>query len=115
MAKQLVCDELWAIIEPLLPARRRRKRNPGRLATPDRVCLEGIVFVLLTGIQWEHFPQQLGCCGMTLWRRLRGWQAVGVWDRVHRELLRRLNAADQLDWSRAVIDSGSVRAVGGAN
>ena len=116
MAKTLVSDELWSMIEPLIPVKPRRERNTGRYPTPDRACLTGILFVLLTGIQWEHLPQEMGCgCGMTCWRRLRDWQDAGVWQRLHEKLLAHLNAASKIDWSRAVVDSSSIRAVGGAN
>lgn len=115
MAKPLLDDDLWALIEPLIPVKERRKRNPGRLPKAPRPCLEGILFVLKTGIQWEMLPTQFGCCGMTCWRRLRDWHRAGVWDDLHRLLLSRLNAADQIDWSRAVIDSVNLRAVGGAS
>jgi transposase len=115
MAKPLLDDALWAIIEPLIPARPRRFKHPGRKRVPDRACLTGIIFVLLTGIQWEMLPQEMGCgCGMTCWRRLAEWQRAGVWQRIHEELLARLNQADMIDWTRAVVDSSSVRAVGGA-
>ena len=60
-------------------------------------------------------PQELGCgSGMTCWRRLRDWQAAGVWDRLHRALLDRLGEADQIDWERACLDSASVPAKKGA-
>ena len=113
MAKPLLTDELWALIEPILPKRPPRPKG-GRPPVPDRQALTGILFVLRTGIPWEYLPQEMGCgSGMTCWRRLRDWQAIGVWDRIHRVLLNRLNTADQIDWSRAVVDSGSVRAVFG--
>lgn len=115
MARTLLTDELWAFVEPFIPQKKRRAKNPGRKPIEDRKCLEGILFVLMTGIPWEYLPTQFGCCGMTCWRRLRDWQAAGVWERIHRALLRELRAADQIDWSRAIVDSGSVRAVGGAN
>ena len=115
MAKPLLDDALWEIIEPVLPKRSRRFRHPGRKRVPDRACLTGIIFVLLTGIQWERLPQEMGCgCGMTCWRRLAEWQREGVWQKVHEVLLAKLNAAEQLDWSRAVVDSSCVRALGGA-
>ena len=115
MAKPLLDDGLWAIIEPVLPRTVRRFKHPGRKRVPDRACLTGILFVLLTGIQWEMLPQEMGCgCGMTCWRRLDEWNKAGVWQRVHEILLAKLNAAEQIDWSRAVADSSSVRAVGGA-
>ena len=114
MAKPILDDQLWEIIEPLLPARKRRFRYPGRKAVPDRAALTGILFVLRTGIGWEYLPQEMGCgSGMTCWRRLRDWQKAGVWDKIHRALLSKLCAADQIDCSRAVVDSASVRAVFG--
>jgi transposase len=116
MAKPLLDDGLWAIIEPVIPKKPRRFRHPGRKRLPDRASLTGILFVLLTGIPWEYLPQEMGCgSGMTCWRRLAEWQASGVWQRVHEILLARLNAADRIDWSRVVVDSSSVRAVGGAS
>lgn len=113
MAKPLVDDDLWAVVEPSLP---RWKPCPkgGQPRKSDRVCLAGIIFVLKTGIGWEHFPQEMGCCGMTLWNRLAEWQQAGVWDRIHRVLLAKLNGANLIDWSRAIVDSGTIRAVGGA-
>ncbi len=74
-----VSDALWGRIEPLLPRRQRRFRYPGRKPFDDRLALQGILFVLHTGIGWEHLPQELGFgCGMTCWRRLRAWQEAGV-------------------------------------
>ena len=114
MAKPLLDDELWAVIEPLfLPAKPRRFRYPGRQPLDPRSVLTGILFVLKTGIQWERLPQEMGCgSGMTCWRRLRDWQKTGVWSQVHQVLLTKLRQADQLDWSRAVVDSAFVRALG---
>ena len=116
MAKPLLSDELWNAIEPLIPKKKRRIGRPGRKPMPDRACLTGILFVLVTGIPWERLPQEMGCgCGMTCWRRLEHWQRRGVWKEVHELLLARLNAADRIDWSRGIVDSSSVRALGGAN
>ncbi len=114
MAKPLIADELWAMIEPLLPPTPRRFRFPGRKRLDNRRALTGIVFVLKTGIGWEDLPQEMGCgSGMTCWRRLHEWQAAGVWQRLHEVLLAKLNSAEQIDWSRAVVDSSSVRALKG--
>lgn len=114
MAKPLIDDDLWALIEPLIPVKPRRYRYPGRKPLPPRQALTGIVFVLKTGIPWEDLPQEMGCgSGMSCWRYLRDWQAQGVWQRLHEVLLARLQGAHCIDWSRAVIDASSVRAVGG--
>lgn len=114
MAKPIVSDALWEIVEPLIPKVERRFRYPGRKRIPDRQVLAGILFVLMTGIPWEHLPQEMGCgSGMTCWRRLNEWQQQGVWARLHEVLLAKLNAADQIDWHWAAIDSSHVCAVGG--
>src|ERR671916_155297 len=114
MAKALVSDELWALVAPLLPPPRPRPKG-GRPPVDDRKALAGILFVLRTGIPWEMLPQEMGCgSGMTCWRRLRDWQRAGVWHRLHQGLLDRLGERDQLDWSRASVDSALVRAKGGA-
>ena len=115
MARQLVSDQLWGFVEPLIPRVPRRHRFPGRKRVDDRKVLTGILFVLRTGIPWEYLPQEMGCgSGVTCWRRLREWQEAGVWQRLHELLLAKLNEADLIDWSRAVIDSSHVRAFGGA-
>jgi len=106
----IVSDELWSLIEPLLP-QPGPKLVEGRPRIPDRKALCGILFVLHTGIQWEYLPQELGFgSGMTCWRRLAAWNEAGVWDQLHLVLLKKLRAAKKLDWSRAVIDSSHVRA-----
>jgi len=113
MAKPLLTEELWLCIEPLIPKRVVSPKG-GRPAVPDRAALTGILFVLKTGIPWEYLPRELGCgCGMTCWRRLRDWQQSGVWQKIHEMLLAELRAADAIDFSRAVADSSSVRAVFG--
>jgi Putative transposase of IS4/5 family (DUF4096) len=48
-APWIASDELWALVEPLLPRRQRRFRYPGRKRLPDRQALQGILFVLHTG------------------------------------------------------------------
>ena len=114
MTRPLVSDELWAAMAPLLPEEPAKPKG-GRPRCDDRRALEGIVFVLWSGIGWERLPREaFGCTGMTCWRRLRDLHAAGVLGRLHRVLLERLAAADALDWSRASIDSASIAAKGGA-
>ncbi len=110
-----VSDRAWVRIEPVLPKKPRRFRYPGRKPLDDRLVLQGILFVLHTGIGWEHLPQELGLgCGMTAWRRLRDWQQAGVWARLHELLLAELHAAGEIDWSRAIADSSHLQAKKGA-
>jgi len=110
VAKPLLPDELWEIVEPLVPPAPPKPKG-GRPRVPDRACLTAIVFVLRSGIPWEMLPRELGCgSGVTSWRRLRDWQTDGVWDRIYPALLDRLGEADKIDWSRAALDAASVPA-----
>lgn len=115
MAKPVLDDQLWAIIEPLLPEpKKRRRRYPGRKPLSNRKVLSAILFVLKTGLPWEHLPKELGWgSGMTAWRRLQSWQQQGIWKEIHEVLLANLQQADKIDWERAIVDSSSVRAVHG--
>ncbi|AJY52788.1 Putative transposase IS4/IS5 family (plasmid) [Halomonas sp. KO116] len=114
MAKKIVSDELWSIVEPLLPPPTPRPRG-GRPPISNRAALTGILFVLRSGIPWEMLPQEMGCgSGVTCWRRLRDWHEAGVWERLHRTLLEHLHHAEQLDWERACMDSASIQAKKGA-
>jgi transposase len=115
MAKELVPDELWNIIEPILPPpKARRYRYPGRRPMDRRKALTGIIFVLKTGIPWEDLPQEMGCgAGMSCWRYLRDWQSAGVWEKIREVMLAKLNEADRIEWNRAVADSSSIKAVMG--
>ena len=104
MSGPFVSGELWAAVEPLLPEESPKPKG-GRPRCCDRRALEGIVFVLRSGIGWERLPREVfGCTGMTCWRRERDWHAAGLLGGLPRVLLERLAAADALDWGRASID-----------
>lgn len=112
------------MVEPLLPKVERRTRHPGGERHPDRLVFQGILFVLHTGIAWEHLPQELGFgSGMTCWRRLAEWTEAEVWPRLrrpgrgrgrHEALLAELRGANVLDFSRAAVDGSHIRASKGA-
>jgi transposase len=98
----------------LLPKVERRFRFPGRNRRPDRGALQGILFVLHTGIAWRHLPRELGFgSGSTCYRRLDEWQRAGVWERLHALLLAELRAAGELEWSRAVASLRVFLCIGG--
>jgi transposase len=113
MSMPLISDGLWTIVAPLLPPEPPKPKGGRPPSIADRAALTGIVFVLKSDIPWEMLPQELGCgSGMTCWRRLRNWQRAGVWRRLHRALLQRLQDAGRIEWTRASLDSASVPAPG---
>src|SRR5947209_1379269 len=110
--KHLLTDALWERLAPLLPPPPpRRFRFPGRKPLDARKILTGILFVLKTGIAWDDLSADLGCgCGKTCRDHLRRWHQAGVWQQLHALLLAELNGADQIDWSRALIDASFCKA-----
>jgi transposase len=115
VSDDLVPDDLWERIAPLLPPRPpRRHRYPGRLPADDRAALRGIVYVLRKNVSWRDVPaERTGCSGVTAWRRLRDWTEAGVWPRLHEVLLAELRKASLLDMDDAAIDASHVRALKG--
>jgi len=82
----------------------------------DRACLTGIVFVLPQRYSLADVRRNLGCgSGMRAGGACAIWQLAGVWDLIHFALLDWLARDDQIDWSRAVVDSCSIRAVYGGD
>jgi transposase len=111
VADALMVDEgLWEVFEPLLPE--PSPRRTGRERVGDRAAFTAIVFVLLTGVPWRMMPKEIGCSRQTAWRRLRDWQATGVWERLQRELLRRRDPPGRTARSHGIVDSGHIRAQG---
>ncbi len=117
LADDLVPDELWAIVEPLLPAPPRPPYGGRHRTISDRACFAAIVFMARTSTPWRLLPaRELGCGSpATCWRRLTEWAKAGVFDQLHVEVLDRLGEQGRLDWSRASVDTMSVRAKRGGS
>ncbi|MFK4221395.1 IS5 family transposase [Streptomyces sp. NPDC020880] len=113
MRADLVPDDLWERVAPLLPpAPERRRRHPGRLRVPDRTALAGVLFVLRTGVAWRDVPAEtVGCSGVTAWRRLRDWTEAGVWPRLNAALPAELRHASLLDLDDCSVDGSHIRAL----
>lgn len=85
----------------------------------DRAALRGIVYVLCCAVlcksvSWRDVPaEQVGCSGVTAWRRLLDWTEAGVWPQLHEVLLTKLRAAGLFDVDDAAIDGSHIRALKG--
>jgi transposase len=99
-------ESLWEIVAPLIPPAPRRPQGGGR-----RRVLAAILYLTQAGCSWWKLPEAMfGVTRPTAHRRFAEWTRAGLWERLHQAALDRLAAAGQLDWSRAVVDSISVRA-----
>jgi len=99
MSRIHLTDQQWALMQPLLPPPART----GRPRANDRQTIEGILYILITGCRWQDLPRVYGAPS-TVWRRLKGWGEAGVWKRIWRAALARLDQHGKLDWSLAFLD-----------
>ena len=58
MSRHNLTDSEWKTIRVFLPAERSGKA--GRPWKPHRTVINGILFVLRTGIPWEDLPTEFG-------------------------------------------------------
>jgi transposase len=117
MPSIFLTDDLWEHLEPLLPQPRRKNRHvqyAGRKPSEARRVVNGILFVLRTGVPWRLLPATSDFpSGYTCRRRLRRWHKAGIWQRLFETLLSELQRTHQLDWHRALVDSSTLRAPSG--
>ena len=110
LSLRLVPDELWEIVQPLIPAVPPRPQGGGTAVTDDRAVFTAVVFVISSGCAWRHLPPSFGVSVPTAHRRFTAWTEAGLWPKLHRAVLDRLGSAGDIDWSSAILDAASVRA-----
>lgn len=99
-------DQLWAECEPLLPSQ-KPLGTPGRPIVPFRKVLDGILYVLRTGVQWKALPACFGS-GSTCHRRFQEWVEQGIWARLWKDQLERYDATHGIGWDWQSADSATV-------
>ena len=107
--------EFYDLVAHHLPPEPSVGPTGGRPRIGHRIALRVIWFVLTAGVRWADVPGEMGCSGRTAHRRLRHWEDLGLWDRLHADLLRLLKQAGKLDADLVVVDSVTVRAFGGGD
>jgi transposase len=106
MAREILTDEQWNRIRPLLPPQRPKT---GRPAKDHRTVVEAILWIDRTGAPWRDLPEEFGPW-QSIATRFYRWVEAGVWDHVLAELQRQADAEGDLDWNLHHIDGTSVRA-----
>jgi transposase len=102
--EKILTDDLWEIIEPMLP-KQKAPGTPGRPKVPNRKAMLGILYVLLNSCAWNAIPKGYGS-GPTCWRRFKEWKRNGVWKRILKVMLERVEPNARL----ALTGSSSVQA-----
>lgn len=102
-----VPDDLWAIVETLLPSLPAHPR-PGRPRANDRAALNGIWYVLWTGCQWKAVHRSwFGVSSSVIHERFQTWQALGVFAAVMRVMVQYYQTERGIGWTWQAIDSKS--------
>lgn len=101
-------DELWARIEPLLPAPKPKKKS-GRPRMDDRQAMSAIFYVTRTGCQWKALPRCLGAAS-TVHDRFQEWERAGVFQALWRAGLLEYDDKVGLDWEWQSMDGGMTKA-----
>jgi transposase len=105
-------EELWNVAQPLIPVPPPRPQGGGKRRVDNRAVLAALLYMVQAGCSWRKLPAVFfGVSRPTVHRRFTEWTRCGLWEQLHQRLLDRLNVAGEIDWSRAVADSISIRAL----
>ena len=96
-------DEQWAVLQPLLPVPPRRPDGRGRPWRDARQVLNGILWILRTGAQWQDLPERYPPY-QTCHRRFQSWVRSGVFERILQALATDLQERGELELSECFID-----------
>jgi putative transposase len=106
-----ISDELWAVLEPVLPVHENRHRfGGGRPRKPDRICADGIFYVLRTGCQWKALDETDICPGSTAHDRFQEWVAAGVFLKLWQTGLEQFDELQGIDWEWLSLDGAMTKA-----
>ena len=92
-----VSDELWAIIEPILNQLDPPRATPGRGRIDQRAALNGIIYQMRSGCQWNHLPQQFGD-DSSVHRTFQRWVQKGVLQRIWATMVETCDELGGVDW-----------------
>jgi putative transposase len=76
-----VTDELWEMLQSLLPERTWRPGGPGRPPCVVQRIVNGILYINKTGCQWRLVPKEFGHWN-TIYGYFKRWRGDSVWARV---------------------------------
>jgi transposase len=91
-----VPDDLWEVFANLIQTYDPPKKT-GRKRIDPRKALDGIIFRMRTGCQWNQLPPQFGD-DASVHRTFQRWDALGLFDKLWATLLTQCQELDGVDW-----------------
>jgi putative transposase len=106
-----ISDELWAVLQPLLPVHTNTHRfGGGRPRVPDRDCADAIFFVLRTGCQWQALDQTELCAHSTAHDRFQEWVQAGVFLKLWQAGVEQFDELCGIEWDWLSMDGAMSKA-----
>jgi transposase len=106
-----ISDELWAVLQPLLPVHVNTHRTGGgRPRVPDRDCVDAIFYVLRTGCHWQALDQTGLCAYWTAYERFQEWMKAGVFLKLWQAGVEEFEELDGVNWDWLSMDEGLTKA-----
>lgn len=117
LSRRLVPDQMWALVQPLIPMPRARPQGGGRTRVDNRAVFVAIVFVLTSGCAWRRLPVTFGIAVPTAYRRFVEWNGVRLWERLSEAVYGAIGDGDHsgladlylLEWAQTIRDAAAAR------
>jgi putative transposase len=103
-----VPDELWELIKPILDAL-DPSASTGRPRMNQRDALNGIIYRMRTGVQWNRLPREFGS-DRSIHRTMQVWQRLGVMERIWAVLVEHCEELGGVDWQWQSADAAMGKA-----
>lgn len=103
-----VPDDLWAKIEPILAENDPPKRA-GRKRIDQRRALDGIIYRLRSGVQWNQLPKEFGD-DSSVHRTFQRWEELDVFDRIWAALVDACEELGGVNWEWQAADAAMGKA-----
>jgi transposase len=118
LSRRLVPDQMWALVQPLIPMPKVRPQGGGRTRVGDRAVFVAVIYVLTSGCAWRRLPVTFGIAVPTAYRRFVEWNGVRLWERLYDSVHETGGGdgngtySDQqlVEWARAIRDAADARA-----
>lgn len=103
-------DELWQVIQPLIPPGKEHPLGCHNPRVPDRAALNAIFFVLRTGCQWNALSATGICSSTSAHRRFQEWREAGVFLEIWKRGLHAYDKLEGIDWDWLSMDGVMTKA-----
>lgn len=107
--RHALTDEQWTVVEPLIPKPKKRKTGSGRPPKDPRLMLDGIFWILATGVPWRDLPERFGMWN-TVYDHFWKWRRAGIFAAIIEALQVKLDDKGLIDWELWCVDGAVVRA-----